>query len=1402
MEGRVKRKSKPKLKKKNNGNKKIKTNSHEVSNSYDKNKSNLIQVLKELCYYKKKIKNVNLLQEVKKITVDFINGLDDDLTKYLNNENGKFKDIYSKSIKLVKNYKTLGSFKNNMYLNNNINIDLGVEYSLNTDLGKKAKYKNFHIYHNMYVNLVKTLFYKKKFVNYLDKLELKHVSVTVSTSRWINKCKSVIVLSVSKNKKHVGNIIIILFPTKEASLSMSHVYKKYYKNYKPFSNHKIIKEKVDDQNGLVASNETYINEEDKLKNKKTFKDIKIGFLKNFLISEIYIIECDKIIRSCIKNYEGYKEAVKLLKLWCQNKKLLFTYSIYNTEKKNYNYDKEYKLSNYSYYTDINSFMLGLLCAHVCFTLNLKSSDYLHIFKETIKFLSNFDSSQNMMIYKNGMHTTLKKFEKKEDTIFLVNGIYDIFQDNFYSFIELIYESKKAYFYLNNNTNIYDNYSQIFLSNLKCFSMNFEEQILFPLFVSTNYENYNHEILHLKNVLINSLNDRVEDICVRLISFPVLEAQKGKEDAQEGIEQTEVDECYDMLDIFQEINLSINERSDKDMAENVFENLRTKKIIHGISFFINANNTARTFDMSNVLYNPENVSNFKQFWENKAKIKRFENNTIYEVVQWKRPAKNFKKIEKDEEKEGEKDKGNKLYTNIEKTKNKVFDALFSELYPKQKTNSVHVQIIKYILKKNKYKEINNIKDLMTNKITKYIKKNDHHIFCSKKLKKKLSYFIYFSNPLLVKDISYLYYEKIHEQYNEIKTVLYKINEKLFTISNVNSSNEFLKMSDLGYKTNSTTIVIDIIVDTKFNNPMIYKNAENFYKNFEVTKEIIKRYFLEDENKLIKNIKKRNSYIDIYFDFTIFRLHIFFQKVIEKNLLQITNLNDTKIEYVENIDRIKNFIYKPIISSYIFYYSTKFFSFHTSIKICKLWLASKGVPNCDEFVENILFYIYTLEYKKHNQIQNFFQKSNITIGNKNLKEFASQYSASRTPNSENPDDIDAENEQAKKVMKKKNDNNKGDNKKRDSGKNASLELNLKMDNDVKDSDDLNDSYLNSFSFSSQMILIKFLKFITNYDWLNKPLIIDYNNSLTDEQKTKLINIFITKKKNNLSHAHKKIKKYFWISSIYDPHSVLITLPDNLFHFILSVAKNDLFHIKQLYNKFEKEKWITLFLMEQRPCDIILKFNTPETVANIFSSQVIPTSLTEANADNEEANELDSINEEDETSNGPMVRIQDDYDIEDLNSFPEFLNKPTDILPLLNKYELIHIYEMHFNNFLKKLEEKFSSQITVLYNPLCFNDHLSISNFRKKIKNKLNNFHYTNDLEYVYKSWMPVMFVTFNPATIQNVSLQSLSNPNLSSTSLVDGDTSQNNILSLNNFNAFIFYIKNNASELLRSVHFQQL
>ncbi|SCM04749.1 conserved Plasmodium protein, unknown function [Plasmodium chabaudi chabaudi] len=1393
MEGRVKRKSKPKLKKKNNGNKKIKTNSHEVSNSYDKNKSNLIQVLKELCYYKKKIKNVNLLQEIKKITVDFINGLDEDLTKYLNNENGKFKGIYSKSIKLEKNYKILGSFKNNMYLNNNINIDLGVEYSLNIDLGKKAKYKNFHIYHNMYVNLIKTLFYKKKFISYLNKLKLKNVSISVSTSRWINKCKSVIVLSVSKNKKHVGNVIIILFPTKEVSLSMSHVYKKYYKNYKPFSNHKIIKEKVDDQNGAV-SNENGINEEEELKNKKTSKDIKIGFLKKFLISEIYIIECDKIIRSCIKNYEGYKEAVKLLKLWCQNKKLLFTYSVHSTEKKNYNYDKEYKLPNYSYYTDINSFMLGLLCAHVCFTLNLKNSDYLHIFKETFKFLSNFDSSQNMMIYKNGIHTTLKKFEKTEDTIFLVNGIYDIFQDNFYSFLELVYESKKAYFYLNNNTNIYDNYSQIFLSNLKCFSMNFEEQILFPLFVSTNYENYNQEILHLKNILISSLNDRVEEICVRLISFPVWEAQKEKEDAQEGIEQAEVDDHFDIPNIFQEINLSIHERGDNDMAENVFENLRTKKVIHGISFFVNTNNIARTYDMSDVLYNPESVSNFKQFWQNKAKIKRFENNTIYEVVQWKRPAKNLKEIGK----EIGKDELAKLHTNIEKTKNKVFDAMFSELYPKQKTSSVHIQIIKYILKKNKYKEFNNIKNLMTNKVTKYIKKNDHHIFCSKKLKKELSYFIYFSNPLLVKDINYLYYEKIHEQYNEIKTVLYKINEKLFTISNVNSSNEFLKMSDLGYKTNSTIIVIDIIVDAKFNNPMIYKNAENFYKNFEVTKEIIKRYFLEDENKLFKNIKKRNSYIDIYFDFTIFRLHIFFQKVVEKNLLQITNLNDTKIEYVENIDKIKSFIYKPIISSYIFYYSTKFFSFHTSIKICKLWLASKGVPNCDEFVENILFYIYTIEYKKHNQIQSFFQKSNITIGNKNLKEFASQYSASRTPNSEDPDDIDAEGGKHKKAAKKK-DSGKDDSKKRDSGKNGSLELNLKMDSDAKDGDDLNDSYLNNFSFSSQTILTKFLKFITNYDWLNKPLIIDYNNSLTDEQKTKLINIFITKKKNNLSHANKKTKKYFWISSIYDPHSALITLPNNLFHFILSVAKNDLFHIKQLYNKFEKEKWISLFLMEQRPCDIILKFNTPETIANIFANQVIPASLSEVN---EEANELDSINEEDEISNGPTLRIQDDYDIEDLNSLPEFLNKPIDILPLLNKYELVNIYEMHFNNFLKKIEEKFSSQITVLYNPLCFNNQLNISNFRKKIKKKLNDSHCINNLEYVYKSWMPIMFVTFNPAIIQNVSLQSLSNTNLSSTSLVEADTLQNNILSLNNFNAFIFYVKNNASELLRSVHFPQL
>ncbi|CXI52961.1 conserved Plasmodium protein, unknown function [Plasmodium berghei] len=1360
----VKRKSKPKLKKRNSGNKKIKISSHEVSNNYDKNKSNLSQVLKELCYYKKNKKNVNLLQEIKKITVNFINDLNDDLTKYLNDENSKFKDIYSKSIKLVKNCKILGSFKNNMYLNSNLNIDLGIEYSLDVDLGKKAKYKNFHIYHNMYVNLIKMLFYKKKFVNYLYKTQLKYnVSISVSTNTWINRCKSVIVLNVLSNKKYVGDIIVILFPTKEVELSMYSVYKKYYKNYKLVSNNKIIKENINDQNKYMIQNQKCINKEEILKNKTTYKDIKINFLKKFLISEFYIIKCDKIISNSVKKYEGYKEAVKLLKLWCRNKKLLFTYSIYNTEKKKKkNYDKEYNFSNYSYYTDINSFILGLLCYHVCFTLNLKNSDFLQIFKETIKFLSTFDISQNLMVYKNGIHTTLKKInnnsDEKQENIFLINEIYDVFQDNYYSFYELVYESKKAHFYLNSNTiNTYANYSEIFLSSLKCFPMNFEEHILFPLFVSKNYANYNQEIMYLKNLLIESLNDRIESMCIRLISFPILEIQKRKESIQYKIDQIDQTDI-DMLDIFQEINISIKNRKDKEVVGNIFESSNMKKVIHGLCFFINTNNTASTFDISNVLYNPENISNFKQFWKNKAKIKRFENNTIYEIVQWKQPATNLKKKKKADEK-------------VELTKvakNKVFDAMFSELYPDKKTNSVHVQIIKYILKKKKYKECNNIKDLMTNNVIKYIKKNDHFMFCNKKLKKKLSFFIYFSNPLLIKDINYLYYEKIHEQYNEIKTVLYKINEKLFTISNINSSSQLLKMSDLGYKINSTIIVIDIIIDIKFNNPMIYKNAENFYKNYEITKEIIKRYFLEDENKLIKNIKKRNTYIDIYFDSTIFRLHIFFQKIVEKNLLQITNINDTKIEYVENIDRIINFIYKPIISSYIFYYSTKFYTFHTSIKICKLWLASKGVPDFDDFVENILFYIYTIEYKKHNQIQNFFRKSNIITGNRELKELSFQYNINKN-------------------QQLKNDGN----------------------ND-RNNDDINDSNLNNFSFSSQIILTKFLKFITSYDWINKPLIIDYNNSITEEQKTKLINIFITKKKNNFnlnnnpSNGKKKTPKYFWISSIYDPHSVLITLPNHLFHFILSTAKNDLINIKNMYNKFEKEKWITLFLMDKRPCDIILKFNSPNNIANIFTNKNMPISLSEINEinTNEESKELTNLNKIDEINNDSMLRIQNDYNIEDINCIPEFLNKPIDILPLLNKYELIHIYEMHLNNFLKKLEEKFSSQITILYNPLCFNDQLNISNFRKKIKKKLTNLNKLNSTKYTSKSWMPFMFITFNPITIQNISLTNFIITNLNANNLVPEDTSKNNILALNNLNGFIFYVKNNASELLRSVHFPQL
>ncbi|CRH03919.1 conserved Plasmodium protein, unknown function [Plasmodium relictum] len=1508
---------------------KVKNIIKDIDNYYELNNSDLNNVLKELHFYRKNKTNVKLLLEIKNITVCFIKKLDDDLKKCLNEENSKFKDNYSKTIQL-KNSKIIGSYKNNMYLNNYLNIDVGIEYDLDTKLGKKSKYKNFHMYHNMYINLLKKLFYEKGFINCIKESNIYNsLDICISVNRWNNKMKSVLILNVFKKKTFIGSIKVLLYPSKKVCCSFSYIYKKYY----------MILENVENKNCNNNNNSNTIPTTEKKKNitKKEENDKKIDekdienkinkthtnkiILKNFILTECHIIECENIIKNTIKNFKGYKKSVKLLKYWCVNKKLLHV-SKYENDIKFKNLEM-YKFMNFFYYSDINSFILGLLCSYACFTYKLNNLDFFQIFKKTINFISSINLCEYFYEYQDGIY---KKSEQNSDIYphgFLINSIYEIFQNNVCSFNELIEEAKKAEYYLKTN-----NFYELFISNNNCFPFNYEEEIFFPLLINNNFYNYDEQIGYIKKNLIKGLDDRIEELTFRLVSCDFYEKNSeimlsDSNKIKYAINNNNLikKKNEDALTIFQDVLLKKNKNNETS------KHIIKKKILLGVSFFIKTNNTMRCMDISKKLYKPEKESNFKKFWVNKVKIKRFENNTIFEVLMWKKPAKmiNLKKQKKKEssnEKKAKKssinkeqskiktegkemikkkkliedseklkskenvnkrykssetnnkkesensenssskkaknsdniinymsndDKSSKIECNrkksIEDTNNFVFDALFSELQGK-KNNSVHVQIIKYILKTMKYKESFDLKKSLYEKV-KYLKTNDHFFYCGKKIKNK-SFFIYFTNPLLIKDIYFTYYEIIFEYYNEIKSIIYSINEKLFTISNINSSNNLLKMSDIGYKKNNTKI-IDVVVDLKFNNN-IYKNAQNFFKNYEIAKTIIKNRLISDGNSFNK-VEQKNFFIDIHCKLIIFRLHIFVSKIIEKNLIQITNLDDFKIDYVENIEKIKNYTYKPLISSFIYFYATKFSSFHISLKICKLWCASKGFYDFDELVENILFYIYTEEFKKHNDMNQFFEDNNLSIYNKSLKNFLLHYRTmhkmhnfegksylnnmlKQKCNNSNHALLEKKNKNFQKqnmfdknedeemeeetdsdfFENKGNEQNRQTNVNRDNDKNnnnsknkkGSSVLNLKKGEKEED-----DAFLDNFSFSSKTILIKFLSFLINYDWMNKPLIIDYDNCLSEDHKVKLINSFVIRKKNS------EEKKKFWISSIYDPHCVLISLPHNLFDLIISTAKNTLKTMEDLHNNFDRKKWFSLFLMEKRKYDIILHFNQANKALKFFKKKlkIVEDKKNKKGETLHKNNEVDGINnkkeeekyeesyindekniEIDENNNideseSSIYKMEETYDLDYLEKIKKANKQPSDMLHTLKNCELLHIYKNHFESFIKNLEQNFSSHITILYNPLCFDEVLNTCNFRKNIKRKLNKLP-TKHLD-VFKSWIPYVFITFNPLYINNVEIISNQN-NLQNNSI-------NSSIALNNFNLLIYYIKNNAKDILKDVKF---
>ncbi|CRG95737.1 conserved Plasmodium protein, unknown function [Plasmodium gallinaceum] len=1514
---------------------KLKNIIKDIDNYYDSNNSDLNSVLKELQFYRKNKTNLKLLFQIKNITVCFIKKLKEDLEKYLNEENSKFKDDYSKTIKL-KNSKILGSYKNNMYLNNYLNIDVGIEYDIDTKLGKKSKYKNFHMYHNMYINLLKHFFYEKDFIKCIKESNISNsLDICICVNRWTNKIKSVLMLNIFRKKTFIGSIKVLLYPTKKVCYSFSNVYKKYY----------MVLENIEDKNfnnnnnNNNNSNITGTTEKIKKITRKDGNDKKIDekeienrmnkirtnkiILKNFILTECHIIECEDIIKNAIKNFKGYRKAVKLLKLWCINKKLLHVFKYQNNIK--FKNSEKYKFLNFFYHGDINSFILGLLCSYACFSFKLSNCDFFQIFKKTVNFISSINLCECFYEYQNGIYKKSEQKNNSQPHAFLINSIYEIFQNNVCSFIELIEEAKKAEYYLKTN-----NFFELFLSNNNCFPFNYEEELFFPLLINNNFYNYDEKIGYIKKNLIKSLDDRIEELTFRLVSYDFYEKNSQNLSCNnnkikyviKNENNLNKNQNGDILTIFQDVFFRKNK--DNEITKNIIK----KGKLQGVSFFIKTNNTMRCMDVSKKLYKPEKKSNFRKFWLNKVKIRRFENNTIFEVLMWKKPAKimNLKKKKKRKESCNEKKtkkssinkeqvkikteskemiKKKKLQEDLKECKNKeninkrykssetnnkkesenikndilkkeknsnnndktnyteeddeiskikcnknksiedtgnfVFDALFSELQS-NKTNSVHVQIIKYILKTMKFKECYDLKNTLYEKV-KYLKTNDHFFHCGKKVKNK-SFFVYFTNPLLIKDLYFTYYEIIFEYYNEIKSIIYNINEKLFTISNINSSNNLLKMSDIGYKKNNTKI-IDVVIDLKFNSN-IYKNAQNFFKNYEMAKIIIKNKLTNNGGSFNK-VEQKNFFIDVHYKLIIFRLHIFVSKIIEKNLIQITNLDDVKIDYVENIEKIRNYIYKPLISSFIYFYGTKFSSFHTSLKICKLWFVSKGIYCVDELVENILFYLYTEEFKKHNSMNRFFEDSNLSIYNKSLKNFLLQHKIlymignfednnyfntmikqkhsnnnhglltkknknnqkQNTLDKNDSEDLEEEETDSDFLGNRENEQNNQTVNNRDNSKNNSKNKKVSSILNLKKDEKEDDAFLDNFSFSSKTILIKFLNFLINYDWINKPLIIDYDGCLSEEHKIKLINSFVVRKKNG------EEKKKFWICSIYDPHCVLISLPHNLFDVIINSAKNTLKIIEDLHNNFDKTKWFSLFLIEKRKYDIILHFNQADKALKLFKKKMMTTesknkkkgenshrnnetdgsnnkkeeeNFEENYINNEKNMEIDENNNIDDSENN-IYKMEEIYDLDYLEKIKKTNTKPSDMLHNLKKCELLHIYKNHFDSFIKNLEQNFSSHITILYNSLCFDEVLNTHNFKKKIKRKLNKL--PNKHSDILKSWMPYVFITFNPLYINNVEIMSNQN-NLQNNSF-------NSSIALNNFNLLIYYIKNNATDILKDVKF---
>ncbi|ANQ10696.1 Uncharacterized protein PCOAH_00049160 [Plasmodium coatneyi] len=1530
---------------------KLKVLAKEQNGSYedtngDDQVEKLNDILLGLNYHKKNVTNVTLLTLIKDATVNFVANLEDELTNYLQDEKNEFNEPYAKSIKL-KRGKILGSYKNNTMLNSHLNIDLGFEYTLNIKLGRKCKYRNLPQYHNLFLIVLKNFFFSKNFLHNLNEQNLSHsVDIRVGVKTWLNNSKSILVLTVYKREKHVGNIHLILYPSKKVTSSLLQVYRKCYagtlernsnqveektnageakgkkkKNAKNAKNGKGAEKGLEKGTGgkTIKAGEKTQAEEDQLKKRIKTLCTKRTILKKFILTECHLIECDDLIKRSVTNVDAFRQAVKLLKLWCLNRRLLHTFSTCDERSEGkLKQGESCKIGNFFHYTDINSFTLGLICSYVCHEQKLERSDAFLIFKKTISFLSSMDLCNHVYEYRNGMFTSSERDKGNCSSgetptqgphLFLINGLYDPFQSIFCSLTELIEEAKKAEYSLRCGK-LYD----VLASNYDCFSVNYEEQLFFPLLVSNYLHNYNEVVITLRRNLVRGLADRLGEVAVRLVRFCLHEGdtpgevqEVGEENRSNGVGVTGEEDGHTIISgnlqqsLFQDVLLTCKRRraeatdpsgaEQKDASKNGSKKiLLTRKTLVGVTFFLKTNNVMRVMDISKELYTPEGTSVFKHFWGDKVTIRRFENNTIFEVVQWKKPGmtmvrkkRNFTSSQHDGTESEEED---------HHVGNPFFEILFSQLY-EGKAPSVHVQAVKCILRMMRFNEAATMQEGLYERMDSLKRDDAIHLYSGKRVKKK-TFFVYLTSPLLLKDAHFSYYENVSDLYNEVKNVLYSLSEKLFTVCNVSSSNDLLKMTDLGYKRNQKK-VIDVVVDIKFNS-VNYKNAQNFFRIYENAKGIICNKLSSEGKNFFAKVENKNFCLDVSSKLVVFRLHIFVSKVIERNLIQVTNLDDVRIEQVDHMKKIKNYIFRPLVSSFVYFYATKFSSFHLSVKICKLWFMGKGISCCDDLVENVLFYLYTEEFRKHARKNAFLLQKGLPGSNtpnalfmrwsrlyrrmthtekaeerlyyrslcerEKLPLEGSPLGVTSASDSGEDDPLvviapaqkgstDMRKESPKATVyptKGKKGNNSlhqvGKSKKEDACSGTAAADNL---GDPIDTTDGGDEFLDSFSICPKTALTKFLSFLVSYDWQNKPLIMDYDNCLKEEHKVKLINSFHARKKN------KEVKKNFWICSLYDPHCLLISLPHQLFDLILAEANKSLEMVKKLEVNFERENWISLFLMERRNYDVVLNFHRPEKSLSLLKQKVkvaeesagvieedtptggvLPSSnppskkkkqqkeqAQESNQkeeDMEDAKESENIataanhkkatTENNTQTLNQMYRMDEAYDLSYLDDVSKMkATKVCDMLKGLQKYELLLVYKSYFDHFIKNVEKKFSCQITVLYNPLCFNEIMDIQWFRKKIKRKLRKA--PEQYEKVSMSWRPNVFITFNPAFISNVVQSDVpvevnqdtgeADPGKTTNSSEGLPSAVNSSLALSNFNALILYIKSNAWDLLRGVHF---